>query len=66
MWLKYRLSSPECGIDYSPPSQHVLNVLDAPKVSPSSSSSVCSFKNLEQEEAILSDSIKQYERVQVG
>ncbi|XP_033642845.1 E3 ubiquitin-protein ligase LRSAM1-like [Asterias rubens] len=54
----------ECGIDYSPPSQHVLGVLDAPKISPTSSSSTSSFKNLEQEEAILSDSIKQYERVQ--
>ncbi|XP_038045752.1 E3 ubiquitin-protein ligase LRSAM1-like [Patiria miniata] len=53
----------ECGTDYSPPSQHVLNVLDPPKVSPSEDKP-SSLRSLEEEEANLSNSIMQYEKIQ--
>ncbi|XP_022107745.1 E3 ubiquitin-protein ligase LRSAM1-like [Acanthaster planci] len=52
----------ECGIDYSPPSQHVLSVLDPPKISPVTDKP--SLQSLEQEEASLSNSIMQYEKLQ--
>ena len=55
----------ECGIDYSPPSQHVLAVLDPPKVSPTEDKP-SSLRTLESDEASLSNSIMQYEKEQVG
>ncbi|XP_071948893.1 uncharacterized protein [Antedon mediterranea] len=52
----------ECGTDYSPPSQHLLNILDPP-VFTAGNHQAHSLRAIEQEDAALENSIMQYEKI---